>query len=251
MSMSSSGATVVLADRFRIGNVLGRTMGVLSRHVVLFVLVAAVAQLPNLLLALFNPAIRPRPGGSQLITAGVVGWLVIMVIIPITQTVLYHAAFQDMLGRPIRVGDSLALELRRFFPILGAVICMGVLIILGFMLLVVPGIILATALAITIPVCVVEQIGPFASIRRSAFLTKGNRWRILGIWLLVAVVTLVASGLALLFKHALGMDAGAILGFVMQSVVSAFTTLAAVVMYHDLRVAKEGVDTNRIAAVFD
>jgi uncharacterized membrane protein len=131
------------------------------------------------------------------------------------------------------------------------VICMGVLIILGFMLLVVPGIILATALAITIPVCVVEQIGPFASIRRSAFLTKGNRWRILGIWLLVAVVTLVASGLALLFKHALGMDAGAILGFVMQSVVSAFTTLAAVVMYHDLRVAKEGVDTNRIAAVFD
>jgi hypothetical protein len=54
-----------------------------------------------------------------------------------------------------------------------------------------------------------------------------------------------------LFKHALGMDAGAILGFVMQSVVSAFTTLAAVVMYHDLRVAKEGVDTNRIAAVFD
>jgi hypothetical protein len=61
----------------------------------------------------------------------------------------------------------------------------------------------------------------------------------------------VASGLALLFKHALGMDAGAILGFVMQSVVSAFTTLAAVVMYQDLRVAKEGVDTNRIAAVFD
>jgi hypothetical protein len=38
---------------------------------------------------------------------------------------------------------------------------------------------------------------------------------------------------------------------VLQSVLGAFTSVVGVVMYHDLRVAREGLDTDRIAAVFD
>jgi len=255
MSVTSvSATTAVQPEGFRIGNVLSRTTGVLSRHVVLFVLVAGAAQLPSLVLALLAPGVHPRTPGAAFTTTAGVGWLVILVLMPITQTVVYHAAFQDMLGRPIRFSDSLLLALRRFFPVLGALICMGVVIMLGSAALLVPGIIAAAMLAVTIPACVVERLGPFASMGRSAHLTKGNRWRILAIWLLVVAAGAVLGGLA----GGLGAVAGLagswglrLLIFVVQSVVGAFSSIAFAVTYHDLRVAKEGLDTDRIAAVFD
>jgi hypothetical protein len=251
MSMSSGGATAALPDGFRVGNVLRHAMGVLSRHVALFVLVAAAAQLPSLALAFLMPGGRVQPRATGFTTIAVIGWFTILVVIPITQTIVYHAAFQDMLGRPIRFGDSLALALRRFFPVLGALICMGVVMILGFVLLVVPGLIACTVVAVAIPACVVEQVGPFASIRRSAHLTKGNRWKILGIFLLLVVASLAVTGLTAVFRFGLGTEFATLFNFVLESVLSAYTSLIAVVMYHDLRVAKEGLDTDRIAAVFD
>jgi len=251
MSMASVAATAAPPEGFRVGNVLSRAIGLLSRHIALFVLVTAAAQLPGLVLGFFTMGAPMRPGSAAFGTAGMVGIFVALFLVPITQTVVYHAAFQDMLGRPIRLGDSLALALRRFFPILGALVCMGFLIMLGFVVLVVPGIIAATMVAVTVPACVVERLGPFRSIGRSAHLTKGHRWRILGIGLLVVVASLAVSGVAAAFRFGLGAESGALIGFVLQSVLGAFTSVVGVVMYHDLRVAREGLDTDRIAAVFD
>src|SRR5580658_2615793 len=251
MSMASIGATVTPSEGFRVGNVLSRAIGLLSRHVVLFVLVTAGAQLPGLVLAFFTMGAPVRPGSTAFGTAGLVGIFVGLFLVPITQTMVYHAAFQDMLGRPVRVGDSLALALRRFFPILGALLCMGFLIMLGFVALVVPGIIAATMFAVTVPAWVVERLGPFRSIGRSRHLTKGHRWRILGIGLLVLVASIVVAGVAAAFGFGLGAAGGALIRFVLQSVLGAFTSVVGVVMYHDLRVAREGLDTDRIAAVFD
>ncbi len=39
--------------------------------------------------------------------------------------------------------------------------------------------------------------------------------------------------------------------YLLQVGVVAFGSIVGVVVYHDLRVAKEGIDTDRIAAVFD
>jgi hypothetical protein len=251
MSVTSVGATMDLPDGFRIGNVLGRAVGVLSRHVVLFVLVAAAAQLPSLVIAFLVPGIGVGSRAAGFMTIAVVSWFTIVVILPITQTIVYHGAFQDMCSRPIRFGDSLTLAFRRFFPVLGALICMGVLIMVGFLLLVVPGIIALTVVAVAVPVCVVERVGPFASIRRSARLTKGNRWKILGIFLLLFVASIAIAGLNIVFRYGLGAEVAVLVNFVLQSALGAYSSLIAVVMYHDLRVAKEGLDTNRIAAVFD
>jgi hypothetical protein len=253
MSMASAGATTAIpsSNGFRIGNVLSRTMGVLTRHVVLFVLVAAAAQLPNLILGFLAPGMLMPPRGAGFATVAIVSWCTIMLATPITQTIMYHAAFQDMSGRPIRFGNSLGIALRRFFPVLGTLICMGVLIAIGFVLLILPGIFVAAMVAVAIPACVVERIGPFASIGRSARLTKGNRWKILGIGLLVLIASMVITGLVAVFKLGLGIPFAAFVNFALQSVLGAFTSLVAVVMYHDLRVAKEGLDTDRIAAVFD
>ena len=251
MSLSSAGATMVPVNTFSIGNVFGRAIGLLSRHAPLFILVSAVTQLPNLFIALEQQGVRARPPAGG---AAMVGFTVLfgsLVLLPLVQTVVYHAAFQDMLGRPIRLGGSLAIAFRRFFPVLGTLICMGAAIMLGILLLIVPGIIWAAMFAVAVPACVVERLGPFTSCGRSAYLTKGNRWKVIGIGLLCFVANLAVAALGFVLKFTAGPALGGLLAAVANAVLAAFGSLVAVVMYHDLRVAKEGVDTDRIAAVFD
>ena len=251
MSMSSAAAgSGALAGSFSVGAVLQRTIGVFSRHIVLFVLVAAAMQITQLFVV-----VTRQPLGSAGFAAtarlGGIGLLVALVLAPLSQTVIYHAAFQDMLGRPPRFGDSLAFVFRRFFPVLGTLICMGAAIVLGCMVVLVPGIILAAMFAVAVPAAVVEQLGPFASLGRSRALTKGHRWRIFGIAVLLFVIALIGDGVAGVLRLMLGGMLGGLAGFAINAVVAAYWSVAGVVMYHDLRVAKEGMDTGRIAAVFD
>jgi hypothetical protein len=48
---------------------------------------------------------------------------------------------------------------------------------------------------VALPACVVEGLGPIKSLGRSANLTKGHRWKILGIFLVLNVVGGIMSGL--------------------------------------------------------
>lgn len=57
----------------------------------------------------------------------------------------------------------------------------GVIIALGTIALILPGVVLFVALSLVESVVVVEGAGVSASIRRSSFLTKGMRWRLFGV----------------------------------------------------------------------
>jgi hypothetical protein len=89
-------------------------------------------------------------------------------------------------------------------------------------------------------------------MRRSFQLTKGHRWRIFGLMLLLSVVSVIVSPA---MDEALAAIGGGVLVFVgkliWNGVWGAFYAISAVVAYHDLRVAQEGTDTHQIAAVFD
>ena len=123
---------------------------------------------------------------------------------------------------------------------------------IGFLLLVVPGLIFLTMWFVTTPACVVERLGVFDSMARSSALTRGHRWQIFGMMALIAIAEGIAGAGV---KAVLGLagNAGLVIAgtLIWSSVTSAFSAIFAVVTYHDLRVAKEGIDTQRIAAVFD
>jgi hypothetical protein len=102
------------------------------------------------------------------------------------------------------------------------------------------------------PVCVVEQKGPLASLGRSSELTKGHRWKIFGMVLLLIVVAAIGGGIIVALLGLTGSFVLIKLGsLVWNGVWGAFYAIFGVVTYHDLRVAKEGVDTDQIASVFD
>jgi hypothetical protein len=156
-----------------------------------------------------------------------------------------------MRGKSASLGEAISWALGRFVPLflLGIVYALGV--IAGLIALIIPGYILIVMWAVAVPACVVEKTGPVDSLSRSSELTKGNRWQIFAIILIVGIV----SGLIAQIVQAAGMAAGvAVLIVVMviwQGIAQAFNAVLAAVTYHDLRVTKEGGDIDRIASVFD
>jgi uncharacterized membrane protein len=235
---------------FRIGRVFSRTSTVLSRNLLIFFVVTVVANLPGTLLlrnATDAAAADPGRAGGMIF----LGSFLTLVLSTLSQAVVLYGAFQDMRGRQVNLGESLKVGLSRFFPIIGLAILVSLGIGFGMVLLIIPGLILLTMWFVATPACVVERLGPFRSMGRSSQLTKGHRWKIFGLFIVLALGGAIVSGV---LEAVLGMFGGALTligGLLWNGIWGAFYAIAAVVTYHDLRVAKEGTDTEQIAAVFD
>jgi hypothetical protein len=239
---------------FRVGRILSRTSSVLSRNFLPFFIVTAIANLPGALLIKIStdPAnLTPEAafGSLGLIFVGLILTVVLNVL---CQAIVLYGAFQDMRGRPVNLVESLQVGFARFFPIIGLAIVAYFLITLASMLLIIPGLILLTMWFVATPACVVERLGPIRSMRRSSQLTKGHRWKVFGLILLVAVLGSIIIGVINLgFELMAGPIGALIAGVVLNGIWGAFYAIAVVVTYHDLRVAKEGINIEQIAAVFD
>jgi len=244
-------AAARFAEReFRVGSAMSKTMTVLSRNVLTFCIVTTIASLPIVLL--FNaPGVPIRSVNSMVpiwILAGIALW---QVLYALSQAIVLYGAFEDIRGRPVDLVASFGQGSRRFLQVIGVGLLMAFLCGLAALLLIVPGFILFTMWYVATPVCVVERIGPWKSLRRSAALTKGNRWKLFGMMVLVAIITLIVNGLIGGLTAMTGVTVGLVAHLLWSALIGAFSAILGVVTYHDLRVAKEGVDTDQIAAVFD
>lgn len=101
-------------------------------------------------------------------------------------------------GAAPSLAESYGWGLRRWWPLFVCMLLMNILAGVGFLLLLVPGIILSLMFAVATPVVVIEDRGPFAALERSTQLTKGNRVLILFtmvlLWLVVWAVTWLSAG---------------------------------------------------------
>ena len=82
-------------------------------------------------------------------------------------------------------------------PYLGAVagasILAGIAITIGFILIIVPGLILLTIWAVIVPAIVIGGAGALASFGRSRELVRGFGWQVFGTLVLVFLILLVAE----------------------------------------------------------
>ena len=237
---------------FRVGGVVSRSLAVLSRHFLAFFIVSLIAYAPILMEA-GNQTVDPADLAQAL---SMLGWAFLSLILLITfttlgQTAIVHAAFQDVRRRPVRLAESLNTALRRFLPVLGLALVGGLLTLLGVLLLIVPGFILYTMWFVGLPVCVVERRGPWKSLRRSRELTKGHRWKLLGLTLLLIIPSFASLAIGFGLTAVASPIAGLIGKFIWSAIWAAFAATVVAVTYHDLRVAKEGIDIEQIASVFD
>ena len=245
------------AGEFRVGQVFSRAWTVLSGNVTKFLPLTAILALPNLvgLIPGFSDgtAVRNAPpslsaGAILAIVGSVFVWIILDVV---TQATVLYGSFQAMRHRPVQIGESFKRGLARLVPIIGLSICVFAALMLGFVLLIVPAFIFYAMFFVALPVCVVEGLGPIGSMQRSAALTKGNRWKIFGLAFVLGLVTGIVGGIVAAVLSVGGLVVSAIGQMVWNTVMGAYQAIVVAVAYHDLRVAKEGVDIEHIAAVFD
>ena len=231
---------------FRIGRVFSRTWALLSRNFPIYFAVSAFAALPSLLLE--NDS-ADKGTAAMLSLLGLLG---IAVLYPLSQAIMLHIAFYDMGGYRVSLSQSVRAALRRWLALIGLIICPGLAAGVGFLLLIVPGVILMVMWYVAMPACVVERLGVSASMARSSALTKGYRWQVFGAWGLIAVssgaiASVVKGVLGLLGSTGLAMSGS----LAWSAFAGAFGASFVAVVYYDLRVAKEGIDIRQIAAVFE
>ena len=146
--------------------------------------------------------------------------------------------------------------LRRILSILAAGIVFGIVIGVGFILLIVPGIILMASLAWFDAALMIEKTGPMAALGRSWRLVSGERGRIVLaglVFLLLQIVVFGVIGVILYFLISGPFGASAeyaaylarqIVTWIAIPMTAAFTA----VVYLDLRVRQEQLDKEGLAA---
>jgi hypothetical protein len=243
-SLPASGAP------FRVGVVLSKTFSVFGSKLGSFLLLAFVPLIPVLvvtLMALTGPQ-RGAPASNVAALGGLSGILTFVLGIVAQATTLF-GAFQQMGGKPFGIAQSLSVGFRRSLPVFGVAVLAGLGTALAAMLFLVPGIIVGCMLYVAVPVCVIEKMGVTASLNRSAVLTRGYRWQIFGLLALVTIIGIIAQFVLMWFGGV--MLWGKLLSFCWLVITTSFGAVLAAVVYHDLRVAKEGIDIDNLANVFD
>lgn len=252
--------TTATAGQFSVGGVLGTGFEVLSKNAVSFGMIALAVTLPSFIYQLINGATpvttttttgdgglyveRSILGGDALLAV-----LIELVLRQVAVGAISYGVFQELRGQRIALADGMRRAITLIFPIIGVAIVSGLAKLLGLILLIVPGLIVSVMLWVAVPVAVVERPGIMRSLSRSADLTKGNRWPVFGIILLIGIGSLVAS---FLVSQVFGATApGAFVTWIVAAAISAFAASVIAVGYATLRQTKEGVGIEEIARVFD
>lgn len=149
----------------------------------------------------------PLAFGLFLIVAVVDGLLaggsLILVPLSVAVSVIAGTLYQGMVVSLVRdvqdgrrdssVGDLVSQTAPVVLPLIGAGLLAGLGIGVGFILLVVPGLILLTIWAVIAPVIVVEHSGVMDAFGRSRELVRDNGWQVFGVIVSVFLIGIVAS----------------------------------------------------------
>jgi hypothetical protein len=183
--------------------------------------------------------------------------LIALVVGILATAACFKAVSDAYLGEKPAIRPSLAFVARRLHSVLWVTLLFYLLVAIGLVLLIVPGIYLAVAFIVAIPALLFEDVRGFKALRRSRRLVKGRWWATFGAiaigYIMSSVLGNILQGLivAPVFGTGAG-DTARIVANGFASVLSAvvvtpFQAALATVIYYDLRVRKEGFDLQLLA----
>jgi hypothetical protein len=176
--------------------------------------------------------------------------LLLAALSPIAQGAMTLAIGDAYRGRATTLGEAYRGSLRRALALAGTFLLMGLGVVLGMILLVIPGIYLAIAWMLAIQIVMLEGIAGSSALSRSRALLRSHMWRALGITVLAAIVGGVISMLLQLLVSGIPI-VRSVASAIAQSVAMAFYTGVGVVLYFDLRCRKENFDLEHLAQLVE
>ena len=261
-------------DTMSVGRVFSRGFGVIADNpVTVFGVAFVLGTLPSLVLNLAGRAIRTSPSGfsaasldAYVVTGAVVVALVTLLIAlalrALVQGSLVRATLAYTRGERATFGECISSSLGVVLPLIGLVIVMAICIGAGLILLIVPGVILYVIWSVASPALVAERTGVFGALSRSSELTKGARWKVFGVEVILLIINWIFSAaLSGTLIATFGTDlttlatTGVPVSWILVSAISGtlmnvlWSTVQAS-LYVELRNWKEGLPEQSLAEIF-
>lgn len=241
---------------FSVGGVIKRSLSTYFANFIPFTVLALILYLPTLFYGVMTFDDLGGDGVTTDPTGDIVITIVSFVLTYILIGALVYGTVQHLGGQRPALGAIVSRGMTAIGPVIVIAILLSLVLMVGYLLLIVPGVFLTVAYAVVIPAAVVERAGIIGSFKRSWDLTKGYRWAVLGILLVLIVILFIFTFLVGAVGGFTAVVSGnftvlAVLNYLASALSGALMSVAIAVTYHDLRVAKEGVSTAQMAAVFD
>jgi hypothetical protein len=217
-----------------VGEVLSEAWDLYTKHAGRLILIAAVV---FGLLSLVYAAVDA--GGQRGLlplsaAATIFGVLTLQGVLTLLVDDLRH-------GRVARSPGSLLSDVSPLLlPLLVAELIASVAIVGGFILFIVPGLVLLTFWSGFIPAIVLERRGMLECFRRSQYLVSGNFLKVLVVIVLtIAVATIVATVILTVLSPLPRYVDVYVAGVIANSITMPFVAVAWTIMFFELRAAKE------------
>jgi hypothetical protein len=181
---------------------------------------------------------------NELLVVAAPGLAIVALLISLVATTLFTGMIVELVAdlQDGRRDSSVTRLLQAVTPVLGRLILVGIVaglgVVIGFVLLIVPGLILITIWSVAAPVMVLERPGVFDALSRSRELVRGNGWQVFGvIFVLDVLVVILGAGIELGASSA-GSGAGIVARVIVGVLAGPLSALAAAVLYFELRGAR-------------
>ncbi len=263
-----------------IGDILDTTFRLYRQRFLTFLLIALVVYVPYaLFLTVFTPSViapelsiaapgenpfdldssrrmmaQGRSPGAIDVT-GLIFWIIgilifSFVLIPLCTAAMIQNISASYLGEDLSAGASYGRAAPRFLPLMGTQVLVFLVVMVGLVLLIIPGIIFSLWFLIVGPVVILEGVGGTSALGRSRELMRGNLGKGFS---LMFVVGILCAVLGWIFGLLIGLVPWphASLALFVQTVLPGLwlpiQTSPLILLYYDLRIRKEAFDLQKLA----
>lgn len=253
-----------------VGDILDRGLKIFTARLPTFYAINLLVLSPVILFQIATPAVlfgaESGPASPEVLlgflcaTMGVL--LLILILVPIGQAATLYVIGQEFIDERVGVGAALQFALKRWLPLLGASIVVGLAVGVGMVLCLIPGFIFWTWFAFAAQVVVMEGLGPIDAMNRSKDLGSNSFGRVLGLLLLMFAILLVvwfinnilnqvfqplevvptSSGPRIVLRSYGLYVTAQIVNFLLSVAAQSYMAICVTLMYFDLRIRKEGFD---------
>lgn len=178
----------------------------------------------------------------------------VLIIYPLGTMAATTALARSYLGQPATVFSSYREVLRLFLPAIGMILLVWLLVTVGALMCILPGVYLMLRFYVVYPVLAVERRPVVDCLSRSADLMRGNYFQVFLVAMCVGCVKFALAYAVSLTGQALFGGTGVVSvvlyaasQFLGQLFIAPLDFLAAVVVYFELREAREGLDLELMA----
>jgi hypothetical protein len=143
----------------------------------------------------------------------------------------------------LTLGETIQRVRPRLWTLVGAGLLAGLGIVLGLILLIIPGLILLTWWSLVGPVVVLEGLGVTESLGRSREVVRGNGWNVFGIIIITTILLAVVRGIvAAIFSWAPDWLAALAADLIGSSLTAPFAAIAITLTYFRLARQEVGIE---------